>query len=497
MTAGQARFGAVAAGHRITADAAMEILQDGGNAFDAIIAALWTACVAEPVLASPGGGGFLMAYRDGRTELVDFFVDAPKAKRPPNDVEFEQVFADFGATKQGFHIGRGASAVPGYVPGLFQISEVYGTLPMARLVEPAVRVARAGLAMTPFQAFLCSVVQPILAWTPEARELFAPDGNTLGAGEVLKNPDLANILEDTGRNKLDWWTHGDMANAMLAGQRESGYLGPDDLAGYQVETRVPLRMEVGSHSVFLNPPPSLGGAIIAAMNALAGPAVDALARAMDSVDRLWRQAPEDAGRLIRMVGAPSSGGVASRGTTHVSVLDTKGNAAAATVSNGEGNGYLVPGGGFMVNNMLGEEDVNPRGFHNWLPGQRLGSMMAPTLAIGPGSDKAEGSILVLGSGGSNRIRTAVLQVLIRRLRQGLALNDAIEHPRLHVERAHLDVEPGLSETEMSLLQSAFPDLRQWPGHNLYFGGVHGVERDADGRVSGAGDSRREGAFVWA
>jgi len=493
MTGRTAEFGAVAAGHPVTAQAALSILREGGNAFDAIVAALWTASVVEPVLASPGGGGFLMAHTPEKTDLVDFFVDTPKARRPADGLDYAEIHADFGTATQAFHIGRGASATPGFAPGLFHIAGTYGSLPMTRLVAPAVAAAREGVTMTPFQAYLFSVVTPILTWTEEARALFAPRGTLLGAGETFRNPDLADTIEETGRTRADMWTRGVMAERLLTGQREAGSLREGDLAGYRVETRTPLCARLGRYRVFLNPPPSLGGALIMAMNAKAGPRPVDLARAVDAIDTIWRQEPENAGRLVDMANAARNGGVASRGTTHVSVVDTFGNAAAATVSNGEGNGHIVPRSGFMLNNMLGEEDLNPRGHHAWKPGRRLGSMMAPTVTVG----EDDGSLLALGSGGSNRIRTAILQVLVRRLGQGMALAEAIEHPRLHVERGHLDFEAGLGETETAALTAAFPDHRAWQERNLFFGGVHGVERDADGTIAGAGDSRREGTFLSA
>ena len=166
MTYRHGRYGAVAAGHGVTAAAAEEILAEGGNAFDAAIAALWTACVAEPVFASPGGGGFLMARpAAGKLTLYDFFVDTPLNKRPEDDIEFAEILADFGTATQGFHIGAGAAATPGFVPGLFAVHAAHGRIPMKRLVEPAIRAAREGVTVTAFQAFLFKVVSPILVWT--------------------------------------------------------------------------------------------------------------------------------------------------------------------------------------------------------------------------------------------------------------------------------------------------------------------------------------------
>src|SRR4029077_7945556 len=136
--------GVVAAGHERSAAAAAEILQDGGNAFDAALAGVFMTFVAEAVFSSPGGGGFLMARPAGSdtSRLFDFFAETPLKRRPVSEVEFFPIYADFGLAKQEFHIGLGSSPPPGVLPGLFAIHVAFCTLPMRRLVEPAVRAAR-------------------------------------------------------------------------------------------------------------------------------------------------------------------------------------------------------------------------------------------------------------------------------------------------------------------------------------------------------------------
>ncbi|MCC2110413.1 MAG: gamma-glutamyltransferase [Hyphomicrobiales bacterium] len=497
MTRGNGRYGAVAAGHGETAAAAAEILADGGNAFDAAIAALWTACVAEPVLASPGGGGFMMALRDGRAHLFDFFVDTPRHKRPVADIEFHEIHADFGPVTQAFHIGRGAAATPGFVPGIFAVHDAFGTIPMRRLVEPAIRLAREGLRVTDFQAYLAVVVSPILTASPAARALFAPDGPTLPGGAIYRNPDLADAIEAVAREGVRLEREGELARAMLHGQGEAGHLSGDDLRDYRVEIREPLARDIGRARAFFNPPPSLGGSLIAAMfGELAGKSSSrepqrslALAAAIDRIDRLWRERPE---AIAALAGAEemADGPLATRGTTHVSVVDHAGNAAAATVTNGEGNGHIIPGAGFMINNMLGEEDINPGGFHTWKPGVRLASMMAPTIAA-----ERDGNLVALGSGGSNRIRTAVFQVLAGALLHGEELAEAVDRPRLHLERGRLDFEDLAGAETSAALCRAFPEHFAWTEPNMFFGGVHAVGRRGNGTVTGVGDRRRGGAFV--
>ncbi len=173
--------GVVAAGHELTAAAAAEILQDGGNAFDAALAGIFMTFVAEAVFASPGGGGFLMARRaqkDSAT-LFDFFAETPRKRRPESEIAFFPIFADFGPAKQEFHIGAGSSATPGVVPGLFALHEALCRLPMKRLVEPAVRAARQGFPLSEFQAYLFTVIAPILTASESVARIFAPDGKPM------------------------------------------------------------------------------------------------------------------------------------------------------------------------------------------------------------------------------------------------------------------------------------------------------------------------------
>ncbi len=491
---------AVAAGHALTADAAAEVLAAGGNAVDGAIAALWMACACEPVLASPGGGGFATILIDGKPCVLDFFVDAPGHKRPLEAIEFAEVHADFGTTTQAFHVGAGASAVPGFMPGLFAMHERYGSIPMRELAGPAFIAARDGVSVNAFQSRLFNVVGPILTYTPEAARLFGKTDETkdvFAEGAVMRNGALADALDALAREGERLITHGEIATAMIAQcDSHGGHLSRADLETFEVVWREPLAARIGGLSLAINPPPALGGALVAAMCAGLAVADEAthpllLARAIDTVDRFWREAPQDAGRLVGRAGS-QGGHVASRGTTQVSIIDGQANAVAVTVSNGEGNGRLVSDCGFMINNMLGEEDVNPGGFHAWIPGERLASMMAPGIARGPGGD-----VLALGSGGSNRIRTAILQVLANVALRELPLADAVAAPRLHVEKGYLDfedlaVEGLFGEAERAALVAAFEDHTAWPEPSMYYGGVHAALRDASGAVSAAGDARRAG-----
>ena len=386
--------GVVAAGHELTAKAAAEILQDGGNAFDACVAGLLMTFVAEAVFASPGGGGFLMARREGSdaVTLFDFFAETPRKRRPSSQIDFYPIYADFGPAKQEFHIGLGSSATPGMVPGIVAMHEALCRLPMKRLAEPAVRAARSGFPLTAFQAYLFTVIAPILNATTGVAKIFAPGGTLLKAGETFGNPDLAETIEWLAEDGARLFLDGDVGQAIVRQQHDDGgYLTYDDLAEYRVARRTPILWQHDGATVALNPPPAASGALIAFglgyVQALAdeGRALDAFALkdTMEATNAA-RASHGDGlaakladGVLARSMRAASRHPAASRGTTHISVIDRDGNAAAASLSNGEGNGSIVGNFGFMLNNMLGEEDLTPEGLGNWREGVRLSSMMAP------------------------------------------------------------------------------------------------------------------------
>jgi gamma-glutamyltranspeptidase/glutathione hydrolase len=177
-----------------------------------------------------------------------------------------------------------------------------------------------------------------------------------------------------------------------------------------------------------------------------------------------------------------------RGTTHMAIIDNDGNIASMSVSNGEGCGHLIPGTGIMLNNMLGEEDLNSTGFHKWTPDQRMTSMMSPTLLL-----TADGDEIALGSGGSNRIRTAILQVILNLVDYGMSPADAVNSPRIHYEKGLLSIEGGFDNREITRLLGRYPDHKIWQERSLYFGGTHTVMKNSAG-FSGAGDIRRGGVY---
>lgn len=506
--------GIVAAGHIETAKVAQLILENGGNAFDAVVAAHFAACVTEPVLASLGGGGFLLARsaQNSATLVYDFFAQTPKNVCP--EMDFYPIYANFGPARQEFHIGLGSAATPGSLMGMAEIHQDLCSMPMKELLQPAIDLARNGVELNQFQAYLLHIIQPILAASAEATEVFVGEKDTQGLikeGTHYKLLALANTLAYIQKVGIRCFCQGEFAQLVDDVFRGAGgLLRAQDIQQYQVMRRTPLVFGYQQAKVTTNPPPSSGGTLIGiALRWLAcKPCADTafataayyqkLVQAIhitnlvrDNVDKQLNNitllesflTPAETRSLQQIL---QECAVSRRGTTHISVIDGHRNAASLTLSNGEGCGHVLPNTGIMLNNMLGEQDLNPNGFFNFQTDQRMTSMMAPTIL-----DFPDDRLVVLGSGGSNRIRSAIMQVILNLVHTGMPLKAAVSDPRLHFEDDILHLEPGFSAEIIQSLQHDFAKIQHWDTQNLYFGGVHTVMQEGN-HYSGYGDPRRGG-----
>ncbi len=487
--------GVVAAGHPLTAEAGARVLREGGNAVDAAVGAMLASFAAEPLLTGLGAGGYMLVAGAGREPtLLDFFVQAPARAQDGSAAELQAVDVSFGDAVQVFYIGPASCGVYGSPAGVCAAAARWGTVPLSALAQPAARLARDGVTLNHEQAYVAEILGDLLTSTPECAALWAPHGHVLREGELLRNADLADALERLGAEGAEPFYRGDIARAVCAWLSErGGSVSAAELADYRAIERRPLSMTYRDREVLTNPPPSAGGTLLGYSLALldrapAPPAVTEVIAAMEAAQD--ERTPEfvqglgEDGFLERFL--------ASRlgSTTHISVLDARGLACSVTCTNGEGSGVVVPGTGMHVNNVMGEEDLNPLGFHRHPAGRRMPSMMAPSIVL-RGTDVE----LVLGSAGSNRIRSALLQTIVGVVDRGLGAREAVAAPRVHYESGVVYHEPGIDE---QMLHEREPqrEIVGFHAPNLFFGGVQAVQSE-DGRLTGAGDPRRGGVAVGA
>jgi gamma-glutamyltranspeptidase/glutathione hydrolase len=488
--------GVCAAGHPLSAEAGARVLREGGNAVDAAVAAMLTSWVAEPLLTGPGAGGYLLvAGPDEPPTLLDFFVAAPGFGHDGSDrADLLPVDVDFGDAVQVFNVGAAACGVPGNPAGVAEAARRWGTVPLAELAAPAARLAREGVPLNAAQAFIADILGGILVSTPEARALFAPDGHVLREGDTFRSPELGDAIERLGAEGAAPFYTGDVAERVVAWVGEhGGTLTAEDLRRYAPVAREPVHVTYRGRDVMTNPPPNAGGVLLAIALAHLDASGPGPPRLQDIVAAMQTAQSERTPEFTTGLADPGFARrfVSSRlgGTTHLSVMDAEGRAATVTCTNGEGSGVVVPGAGIHVNNIMGEEDLNPLGFHRADPGTRMPSMMAPTVVLRDGEVE-----LVLGSAGSNRIRSAILQTIVGVVDHGMAARAAVEAPRVHFEDGIVYAEPGVPVEELG------PDVKvvRFRQQNVFFGGAQAIERDVrTGRMTGAGDPRRGGVAVAA
>lgn len=493
-------LGVVAAGDAVSAEYGAAALRAGGNAVDAVLGALLASFTCEPALTGLGGGGYMLVLVPGQAPvLLDFFVNAPGLASPGTAVTparpMDAVQVSFGEALQVFHGGASSAGVYGVPAGVATASARFGRLPLAQLAEPAARLAREGARLSAAQARVLQIVSGLAMLTPESRALFAPEGELLTAGGRFCDPALGDSLELLGREGAEPFYTGSIGAAVADWVGEQGgALGREDLVAYRVIEREPLRIGFRGRDVFTNPPPAAGGVLLAhALSQLdtAPPPLSArtIVRSMERVQELrggdFAERLGEVGFAERFLTLGAEDRLGS--TTHVAALDRDGMACTMTTSNGSSSGAVVPRTGVHLNNMLGESDLNPAGFHQHRPGERLPSMMSPTALLRDGAPE-----LVLGSAGSNRIRSAVLQTILRAIDDGMAAEQAVIAPRLHYEDGAIYAEPGVDLAGLEL--SRYKVVR-FEHLNLYFGGVQAVQRDAGGHFCGGGDPRRGGAAM--
>lgn len=529
----RATAGVIATGGPETAEAGLEMLRMGGNAVDAAVAAAFASFIAEIGVVHLGGSGIAQIYdpHEARAVVYDFFSNTPGLGREEyngQQMDFREVTIDFGATTQNFHLGRASVAVPGNIFGLCQMASDFGRLPLRTLLAPAINLARNGVLIAEFQAKTCELLTPLYGNTESMREIFLQHGRMIRKGERLFIPQLAATLEALAEQGEGLLRSGSLAQAIVSDQQANhGLLTAQDLQNYQVNKTPSIHLPYRDFEILLPPPSSTGGVLTAfTMKLLAQfdpgqlkhgsaahlrllyevmaatsrarpywdgrdenePLEEAIRRFLQDsfIERFASEIREALHRENRSV--PLAEGNGPSNTSHLSVIDGDGMTVSLTTTAGESAGYVVPGTGFIPNNMMGEEDLHPLGFHSRPPGKRIPTMMTPTIVLHNGQPR-----LVVGSGGSVRIRSAVMQVLSNLLDFRIGLHQAVNLARVHIEDGVLQCEAGYDGEAVDELESLGYPVNRWQSRSIYFGGAHSVSRTPDGRLFGAGDSRRGGS----
>ncbi|MFQ5667630.1 MAG: gamma-glutamyltransferase, partial [Candidatus Binatia bacterium] len=543
-TAAFGAFGAhgmVASEHLLASQAGVEILQQGGNAFDAAVAASFATGVVNPSSSGLGGGGFMLIYvaRTHRTVALDYRETAPAAAS--HDMFVRNGHAVPALSRRG---GL-AVAVPGEVAGLTAALRRYGSLPLSTVLQPAIRYARDGFAVASHLATAMIRNRDALHAEPAlARTFLHPDGTALRVGETLRQPELAQTLERIAAEGPEPVYRGDIAETIARYvQAAGGVLSRTDLAEFSPTWRRPVRGYYDRYTVFGMPPPSSGGGVmleilgithhddLRALGRNSPTYLHLLAEAMQhafadraqyygdpgfvSVPVLRLLAPENTTALRQRFSATrtfDTGAYGSalgsapaaaddHGTSHLSVMDADGNAVACTTSINTAFGAMLVAGnsGIILNNTMDDFSAQP-GVPNVYgligseanavaPRKRPLSSMAPTIVTRRGK-----AVLALGASGGPLIITATLQVLLNVLAFDLDAASAVAAPRIHDQWAPpvLAVESSLPPATRAALARYGYTVKEVPA----LGAVQ-VVRWHGGVFEGASDPRKGGeAIGW-
>jgi gamma-glutamyltranspeptidase/glutathione hydrolase len=442
----------VAAGHPATCEAGIEILEDGGSAADAAVAACLASCVAETVMTGLLGGGHAIYWDAAAKQArnLDCFVAVPSGVGAP----MVELHVPFGEELVHYAIGAASCGVPGVAAGIAELWRAHGRLPWERLVEPALRLARDGVPMTLAHALCLEMLQPVLTLDAGAR-IYSPGGKLLRRGELLQQPGLVRALELLRDEGAESFYTGTIAEELLTLCAErGGAMTRGDLEAYSATWSEPVEVAFAGTRFLTRA--GLSGVPDTLASLPANPDVVALVETLDL--------PVDA----------------DGDTTNLVSVDTDGNVCVLTTSLGLGSGDYLPGLDLHLNSMLGEADL-VRGAVR--PGTRMRSMMAPSIAL-----EEDVPVLAVGAAGGTRLRTALVGVTSAILERNVHPQQAVDAGRAHPVGGLVHAEPGVSEDGLAELERRGRSVLRWPARHHYFGGVSAI-----GRSGPAADPRRSGA----
>jgi gamma-glutamyltranspeptidase/glutathione hydrolase len=497
---------ALATTSAIAADAAREVADAGGNAVDCALATAIMSMNTEPGVCALAGGAFVTVWApcddpvtfDGNHGVPGHGLPVDERGRGKVPVRL-----DYGGGVSTI-VGPGSVAVPGALAAIDKAWQRFGRLPWRELFRPTIDVVRTGFPLPAACRYYLGYSGKLIfdRSSDGYAALHDENGRLYDRGSLIRVPHLAESLTAIADSGAKVFYEGELAHAISAHVRQGGgAMTRDDLARYEAIERPALVADIDDWHIATNPPPAVGGAVLTAMLLACGDlhASDWDSNSLEKLIRVQRacldfrrdrldvaeDVPGEAAELIR---AAKQGQLlsewSSSSTVHTSAVDDSGLGCAVTASSGYGSGEMPDGTGLWLNNGLGEIELNRRDVDSREPGERLPSNMAPTVA------RCDDAVMAIGSPGADRITTAMHQVLVNALQFGMPLEDAIAHPRVHVDTAgeadQLRAEPGLDLPELDLPSQTFSDV------NMYFGGVSVATFDRNTGFEVAADPRREG-----
>ncbi|NNE26347.1 MAG: hypothetical protein HKN09_05850 [Saprospiraceae bacterium] len=481
---------AISAGHELTRDTAKLIIDNGGNAFDAAIAAYAVMFIAEPAMASAGASGFATTYFKEKNErkVFDFFSQTPIRKSKRDDIDYYPIHIQFVDASEEFHVGLASSTVPGAIAGIYALHDRYGTIPIAELFQPAISHCKAGVPLDDFQAYDLKLLQDILKSSPVGQDIFFKDDRIKVCGENIQMHKAADFLDFIGNEGPRPFYYGEIATSICRDANERGaHFTREDFESYKVHVHDPLMLDIDKYHIAVPGTPSIGSYGLALYWGLCEREHWDDAGALKYTAENIRNKAKVITQLRKLYPHIDFDlhleQVSSKGTSHFSILDKDGNAISLTTSIGEGCGYFIPHTDMHMNNMLGETYLLPGGAHSWTTNVRLNSMMTPTLAF-----KDQDLFLISGSGGASRIPVAIKQVLSNLIHENMSLKESTESPRIHFQENTLHLE---DNRDCYIPKGNF-EIKRWSGKSLYFGGVNSV-LSRDGHLEAWADQRRLGS----
>jgi len=464
---------AVAAADIATAAVGARMLEAGGNAADAAVAAALAACAAETIYTGLAGGGFAVHLdaATGTATVVDFFVTVPGAGLDREVAPMQAIHVSFGAAPLEYHVGAATVAVPGTPRGLHEVHHRFGRLAWHDVVQPGYELAAGGVSLSAQKALGLAVMREAMC-LGEGAGAYAPKGRLLGAGERLWHRGLDRsfaVLRDEGP---DPFYTGVVAEALLETVAAAGgAVTETDLADYAAVV-VPARAV------------RFGSATVHGRTDL----LDLLGTIADLPAGIGEASPAERARawVHALMSPRRARAEGMTGTSNVCAVDAEGNACVVTTSLGLGSGDWVPGYGLHLNSMIGEGELMVAGAD---VGSRVPSMMSPVVAT-----DAAGLVAAAGAAGGSRIRSSLLQVLCGVLAEGLDPQAAVQRPRVHPVQSNdtvtAHVEPMTSPEVVAALRADGLAVHEWDSTSAYFGGVSVIAR-----TGAAADPRRDGAVA--